>query len=169
MFTQEYAMTGTGPAVLSQTAINDLPEQEVVDTRFGKVTLSRKQPITFPTGMLGMPDRFQFCLTTLPSEKLARFKLLQSLDDKELSFVVLPLDIENPMIDRADIEQACKDLDMSIESLAMMLVVTVYREGTFVRISANTRAPIFMNVERKTAAQYVFHNSKYQIRQPIAL
>ncbi len=169
MLTQEYAMTGTGPAILSQTAATDLPETEVLDTRFGKITLSRKNPITFPNGLLGMPDKLQFCLTSLPSEKLARFKLLQSVEDVGLSFVVLPLDIDNPMIDRADVDQACAELDMSIENIAMMLMVTVYRDGSFVRMSANTRAPLIMNVRTKSAVQYVFHNSKYQIRQPISI
>lgn len=169
MLTQEYAMTGTGPAVLSQTAMNDVPDTEVIETRFGQVTLYRKNPITFPNGLLGMPDKFQFCLTSFPSERLSRFKLLQSLEDQALSFIMLPVDIENPMIDRADIEQACRDLDMSIENVAMLLIVTVYREGSLVRMSVNTRAPVFMNVQRRLASQYVFHNSKYQIRQPIAI
>ena len=169
MLRQEYAMTGTGPAVLSQTAIEDVPETEVIDTRFGKVTLYRKNPITFPNGVLGMPDKFQFCLTSFPSEKLSRFKLLQSIEDKELSFIMLPLEINNTMIDREDIDQACKDLDMAPDNVALLLVVSVQREGNVVHMSVNTRAPVFMNVQRRLAAQYVFHNSKYQIRQAITL
>ncbi len=169
MLRQEYTMTGTGPAILSQTAIDESPESEVVDTRFGKVTLYRKSPIVFPNGLLGMPDRFQFCLTSFPGEKLARFKLLQSLEDMNLSFIMLPVEVDNELIERADIEQACKDLDMATESLALLLIVTVQREAGNVLLSVNARAPIFMNVQKRVAAQYVFHNAKYQIRQPIAV
>lgn len=162
-------MTGTGPAVLSQAAIEETAETEVIETRFGKVTLFRKNPIIFPNGVLGMPDKFQFCLTSFPSEKLSRFKLLQSLEDNELSFILLPLEIDNALIDRADIDQACKDLDMAPENVALLLIVSVNREGSVVTMSVNTRAPIFMNVQRRLAAQYVFHNAKYQIRQPVSL
>lgn len=169
MLTQEYAMTGTGPAILSQTAVTETPDTEVIDTRFGKVTLYRKNPIVFPNGVLGMPDKFQFCLTSFPSEKLSRFKLLQSLDDHALSFIMLPVELDTSLIDRADIDQACKDLDLSADNAALLLIVTVSREAGAVQMSVNTRAPIFMNVQRRLASQYVFHNAKYQIRQPVTL
>lgn len=169
MLRQEYTMTGTGPAVLSQTAIDETPETEIVETRFGKVTLYKKNPIIFPNGILGMPDKFQFCLTSFPSEKLTRFKLLQSLEDANLSFIMLPVGVDNTLIERADIDQACKDLDLSADNTALLLIVTVHREGAVVNVSVNTRAPIFMNVQRRLASQYVFHNTKYQIRQPISI
>lgn len=169
MLTQEYAMTGTGPAILSQTAVADVPDTEIIDTRFGKVTLYRKNPIVFPNGILGMPDKFQFCLTSFPSEKLSRFKLLQSLEDHALSFIMLPVELDNALIDRADVEQACKDLDLAPDNTALLLMVTVNREAGALHMSVNTRAPVFMNVQRRLASQYVFHNAKYQIRQPVTI
>lgn len=160
-------MTGAGPAALSPLTVQEQSDNEVINTRFGKVSIYRKSPITFPNGMLGMPDKFQFCLTSFPSEKLARFKLLQSLEDDNLSFITLPLDVDNALIDRVDIEQACRDLDVTVENVAILLIVSVQRDTSGVQMSVNTRAPIFMNVSRRLAAQYVFHNAKYQIRQPI--
>lgn len=167
MLRQELAMTGAGPAMMGPLTTRDEAEGEVMHTRFGKVTIFRKSPITFPNGMLGMPDKFQFCLTSFPSEKLARFKLLQSLEDEALSFITLPVDVENSFIDRADIEQACRDLDVALDNVAILLVVSVQRDANGVQMSVNTRAPLFMNVSRRLAAQYVFHNVKYQIRQAI--
>jgi len=160
-------MTGAGPAVLGPLTVREDADGEVVNTRFGKVTIYRKSPITFPNGVLGMPDKFQFCLTTFPSEKLARFKLLQSLEDDNLSFITLPVDIDNTLIERADIEQACRDLDIAVDNVAILLIVSVQRDAAGVQLSVNTRAPLFMHVSRRLAAQYVFHNPKYQIRQPI--
>jgi len=109
MLTEEYYMTGNAPAMATPPAIQEVPETETLDTRFGKITVNRKNPITFPNGMLGVPDRFLFCLTSFPSEKLARFKLLQSLDEAELSFIMLPIEIDNPIIARDDIEIACRE------------------------------------------------------------
>ena len=154
---------------MSSTAIESASDSETLETRFGKVTVYRKNPLVFPNGLLGMPDKFEYCLTRFPSEKLSRFKLLQSLDDAELSFITLPVDVENAIVDKADIIAACRDLEMSEQDLTLLLVVTVHRAGSNVRLSVNARAPIFINTPRRVATQYVFHSAKYQIQHMITL
>lgn len=167
MYEQELRMTGTA-GTPPQMAIEEVAP-EVVDTRFGKVAIFRTNPLVFPNGMLGIPDKFEYCLTGFPNEKLARFKLLQSLDDMELSFITLPIDIENKIVERADIEVACRDLAININQITMLLVVTVHRAGNQVRLSVNARAPIFVDTARRIANQHVFHNSKYSIQHMITL
>lgn len=160
-------MTSAGPAIIGQPAVEEESAGEVIDTRFGRVTIYRKSPIIFPNGMLGMPDKFQFCLTSFPSEKLSRFKLLQSLEEDALSFITLPVELDNTLVERGDIEQACRDLDVAVEQAAILFIVSVQRDVNGTQLLVNARAPIIMNVARRLAAQYVFHNSKYLIRQPI--
>ena len=168
--TQEYVMTGTGMVAIPPQAMpEEAQEIETIQTRFGQVTIYRKNPIVFPNGMLGLPDKFSFCLTKFPSEKLARFKLLQSLEDMELSFITLPLEMDNAVVERKDIEQACKDLEIASDDLTLLLVVTVHRTGNGVKLSVNARAPIFINTTRRVASQYVFHNTKYNIQHMITL
>lgn len=163
-------MTGSGPAVINQSVLaSQSPETEEIESRFGKIRVNPRQSIVFPTGMLGMPDKMQFCLTHFPSEKMARFKLLQSLEDTSVSFITLPLDVNNPIIDRADLDNAAADLEVALDEVVVLLVVTVQRQGNVVQLSVNARAPIFMHVERRVAAQYVFPNTKYQIRQPLSM
>lgn len=166
---QELRMTGTGPATIPPQAMQEPSGGEAIDTRFGRVTIYRKNPLIFPNGLLGMPDKFEYCLTSFPSEKLARFKLLQSLDDTELSFITLPVEMENNIIERRDIELACKDLDLPGDNLTLLLIVTVHRAGNTVRLSVNARAPIFIDTPRRIATQYVFHNNKYQIQHMITM
>lgn len=162
-------MTGSGPAVMNPSAMEEPSASEVVDTRFGKVTIYRKNPIVFPNGLLGMPDKMQFCLTSFPSAKMARFKLLHSLEDSTLSFITLPVDLDNPIVDRVDMEQAARDLDIPLDQLAVLLVVSVHREAAGVKLSVNARAPIFTHAVRRTATQHVFSNAKYNIRYPLSL
>lgn len=163
-------MTGTGPAVIGQSILSShANEVEELETRFGRVTVQPRQAIYFPTGLLGMPDRLNFCLTHFPSEKMARFKLLQSLDDAALSFITLPVDVQNPIIEQADLEQAARDLEMSMEHALVLLMVTVHRESGVAKLSTNARAPVLVDVSRKVAAQYVFPHTKYLIRQPLSL
>ena len=163
-------MTGSGPAVINQAVLASTHVQsEEIETRFGRVTINTSQQILFPNGMLGMPDRTRYCLSRFPSEKMARFTLLQSVDDLALSFIILPIDLVNPMIEREDLEQAARDLEMPIEDVAVLLVVTVHRESGVAKLSVNSRAPILMHVSRRVAAQYVFPHTKYLIRQPLSL
>ena len=141
---------------------------EVIETRFGKVKISYDNPIVFGKGILGMPDKSNFCVVDFPVEKFSQFKLLQSLDDNELSFIALPIDIENQFIDRQDIEDSCSDLGISLSNLAVLLIVSVHREVNNVRLSANSRAPIFIDSANHTAEQYVLRNNKYVVRHAIS-
>ncbi len=167
MLQGEFLMTGSGPAVVGQALL--AAEAEEVESRFGKVTVYPRQPIQFPNGLLGMPDRVSFSLAHFPSEKMARFKLLQSLEDHALSFITLPIDLTNPIIAREDLETAARDLEIPLDALAVLLVVTVHREAGVAKLSVNARAPLLMHVGRRVAAQYVFANTKYPIRQPLTV
>lgn len=168
MYHGEVRMTGSGPAV--NPAMLEVPaDSEVVESRFGAVTVLRQNPIIFPNGMLGLPDKLQFCLTNMPSEKMARFKLLQSLEDSNLSFITFPVDVDNSLVERSDVEAAARDLDIPLEQLVLLFIVSVHRENGVVKLSVNARAPIVMHALRRTATQYVFHNAKYQIRQALTL
>lgn len=169
MLRGDLIMTGSGPAVMNPSAFLERPESEEMETRFGRVTVYPKQPIIFPNGMLGLPDKMQFCLTAFPSEKMGRFKLLQSLEDTNLSFITLPVDVQNPIVERPDMEIAARDLEIPLEHLAALFIVSVHREEGVVKLSANARAPILMHALKRTATQYVFHNAKYQIRQTLTL
>ena len=100
----------------------------------------------------------------MPNPKLGHFQLLQSLDDAELSFAVLPIEPENALIDAADIEECCKITGVERKNLGLLLVVSVQRQvagGN--KITVNLRAPIVVDTERKAAMQYVFPHNKYQI------
>lgn len=163
----DYLMTGSGPAVMSQAAAFE-SESEVIDTRFGKVSITRRSPIVFANGLLGLADRQNFCLTGLPSEKLARFKLLQSLDDLSLSFITLPIDLENSVVERGDLEQAARDLEIPINELVALLIVTVHRDTQGVKLSVNARAPLLLDASSRMAVQFVFPNPKYDVRHMIS-
>lgn len=147
---------------------SDMPlaaaDAEIIETRFGTVSVQKSKAIVFPAGILGMPDRYNFCVTEMPSEKLQQFKLLQSLDDTGLSFITLPLGVDNPIIDRADIEEACTDLGFDAQETALLLIVSVHRSPQSVKLSVNARAPLIVDASRRMAVQHVFHNEKYKVQ-----
>jgi flagellar assembly factor FliW len=166
----EMAMSGTGPATVNMGAVAATqPERVEVESRFGRITINPQQSILFPAGLLGMPNKLQFCLASFPSEKMQRFTIMQSAEDDKLSFITLPLDLINPLIEEADIRQAAKDLDLPLDDLLILLIVSVHRESGAAKLSVNARAPVFIRGSMKVAAQYVFPHTKYLIRQPLSL
>lgn len=137
---------------------------EIIKSRFGDIAVDAGRTVEFPRGLLGLPDKFQFVLANFPSEKMQQFKLLQSLDDAALSFITLPVDIENPIITATDIRAACKDLQIGEENAAILLIVSVHRTPEQVKLSVNARAPLLINAERRVGAQYVFQSDNYKVQ-----
>ncbi|MBM3618992.1 MAG: hypothetical protein FJX23_10685 [Alphaproteobacteria bacterium] len=140
------------------------PEVVSIESRFGAVKVDKAKAILFPIGILGMPDKHNFALTDFPNPKLQQFKLLQSLDENELSFITLPLELENGIIEREDIVAAAQDMEIPVEQLGIVLIVSVHRGLSDVQLSVNARAPIFIDTSRQIAAQYVFTSSKYAVQ-----
>ena len=95
---------------------------------------------------------------------MQQFTLLQSLDDKSLAFITLPLNMDNPIIAEGDLKNACRDLQIAEGSLAALLVVSVHRGPAQVRLSVNARAPLLIDAERRMGVQYVFQNDQYKVQ-----
>lgn len=171
MITQQHAMTTEDKSILATQMIEsqNVVDDGYIETRFGRVRAQRENPIIFRKGLLGMPDKTNFFLADFPLEKFARFKLLQSLDDTNLSFITLPLEVNNSIISRADIEEGCKDLGFNIDHVTILLIVSIHRDAEGIRMSVNARAPLFCDTIRRVADQCVFRNNNYDIRHPLTL
>jgi len=63
---------------------------------------------------------------------------------------------------------ACANLDIPIDDLGVLLIVTIRRdaEGN-PQVSANLRAPLLIDTKRRLGAQYVFPSDSYPVRFPI--
>lgn len=162
------------PAIIANSMDADAPAtgpkgEEFIDTRFGKIAIKRDNPISFPHGLLGMPECVNFCLLEFPVKKFPQFRLLQSLDDAALSFITLPLEMDNSIIEREDILKGCRDLGIPEPDLAMLLIVSVHRGAQDVRLSVNARAPLLIDAQRREATQYVFQNNRYEVQQALTL
>lgn len=170
MMRGETVMSGSDPALFNVGMMPPmLPDRVEIESRFGRITINPQKSILFPSGLLGMPNKLQFCLTAFPSEKMERFSVMQCLDDEKIAFITLALDLENPIIEQADIAQAARDLDLPLDDLLVILITSVHRETGTAKLSVNARAPVLVRVSMRVAAQYVFPHTKYLIRQPLSL
>lgn len=144
--------------------------KKVFDTRFGEIEMSLDNPIIFPQGLLGIAGNFEYVLTDFPSEKLSEFKLLQSLNDPTVSFITMPLPVDNRLIEKEDLVKAAGDVGVDdVENLTVLLIVSVHRSPLEKKISVNARAPLLVYVPNRTAVQYVFQNSKYQVQTMLTM
>lgn len=156
--------------MLNQSALfigNNAPRATFSDTiqsRFGQITVDVSRCVNFPRGLLGMPDKTNFVLTHFSSPKMEQFKLLQSLDEVQLSFITLPVALENPILAMEDIRAAADDLQIASDDLVVLLIVSVHRSPDNVRLSVNSRAPLFLDIKQKFGMQYVFLNDNYKVQ-----
>ena len=136
-----------------------------IESRFGTIEVELENAIFFPHGLLGLPENLHFAITDIPKKNMGNFKLLQCLNDHSLSFVVLPLGLENPVIEKEDLEECCKTVGIPPEDLVVFLIASVHKTPESVKISVNARAPVVVDTNRKVAGQLVFPHGKYEICQ----
>lgn len=144
-------------------------ESQIIHSRFGEIVVDSNRAFRVPRGLLGMPGRVNFTVAEFPLTNMAEFKLLQSLDDEKLSFIVLPIELENTIIRKQDLELATKDMRISAESTEILLVVSVHRMPGQVRLSVNARAPIIIDRTRNLGHQYVYQHDAYKVQHYISM
>lgn len=155
--TQSYESPSPMPAVA---------EAPPIATRFGPLAQDPERIIVFRHGLLGFADQHRYALTDIPGAD-AVFKLLQSIDDPELSFVVLPLDASDGPIASADLVAARRALAIEEAALAVLTVVTLRAEHERVDFTVNLRAPLLIDTVRRLGSQYVLPDDTYPLRHPL--
>lgn len=139
-------------------------ETVVIETRFGEMSFDRDDALYLPRGLFGYADYHDFGLANLSDPRLEQFKLMQSLTEPTLSFIVAPLNAESDTIDAADIDAASDALSIARADTAVLLIVATRKIGMEVQVSANLRAPIIVDTKSQTGWQYVLNNSRYPVR-----
>jgi flagellar assembly factor FliW len=135
-------------------------------TRFGPLALDPERVILFPHGLLGFGGRHRYMLAEIPGATAA-FKLLQSIDDAELSFVVLPLDVTDGPIGRPDLAAASRALTIEDTALAVLAIVTLRAETAQLDCTVNLRAPLLVDTARRLGYQHVLPDDAYALRHPL--
>lgn len=148
--------------------VTDARSTVIIDTRFGDMEFDRDSAVYLPRGLFGYADHHDFGIANLPDPRLEQFKLMQSLTDADLSFIVAPLNMDSDTIDAADIDQACEALSIARSDVAVLLIVATRKVGEETQVSVNLRAPIVVDTRSQTAWQYVLSNSRYPVRHVLS-
>lgn len=144
-------------------------ETVVIDTQFGSYEFEPAQTIIMPHGLVGFADHQLFGLANLPAPVPEDFKLLQSLAEPAISFIVMPMELDAALRKIPDLEEVCGALGLPRDEVHVMFLCTIRPKdsGDGIDMWANLRAPILFEIKVQKARQYVLPNSDYPLRYPL--
>ncbi len=133
-------------------------------TRFGQIDVQSEDIIIFPDGPLGFPDCTRF--TFIDEDRAVPFRMLQSLDNPALAFVVI-----DPLVARSDFhfDVTVDDLKMiktdSTDNLLVYCIVTMSRD--IQEVTVNLQGPLVINPTQKLGHQFVLVETEYTTREKL--
>ncbi len=131
-----------------------------INTRqFGEVEIDENKIVNMPVGIPGFRDKKRYVF--LQREETIPFLLFQSMDDPNLSFVVLdPIKImPEYTIEKQDLEKIVS-WDLKKDEISCFVIVTI-PNGNPEKMTANFLAPLVINNRKKEGLQLVLQNSDY--------
>ena len=133
-------------------------------SRFGAVTVTAEDIIEFPEGILGFANLRKFVLLDDPSDEI--FAWLQSAEAPQLAFPVLEPELFSQTYHVALTKHDLEALNMTANARTRCFtIVTIPDDVT--QMTANLKAPIVINIEKRCARQCVLQDNNLAIREPI--
>lgn len=131
----------------------------VQTSRFGEITVDRERIISMLSPFLGFPESTRFILKSHSPK--SPFMWLQSLDNPQLAFVVLPASLTGldyrPEIPR----QILKELRVNADNDKDILLILTIPKNNPQEMTANLLGPIVLNSNKRLAVQVVLDPHKY--------
>lgn len=133
-------------------------------TRFGPIEISKEDLIHFSEGLLGFNELERFVLLDDPTDDI--FAWLQSCDEPSIAFPVLEPELFEEAYQLEMTKSDLQALDAAdVSQLRSFCIITIPEDPA--RMTANLKAPVVINLERRIARQCVLQNNKLEIREPI--
>jgi flagellar assembly factor FliW len=144
------------------------PAPCTIATRFGELAYDPADTVEMPRGLPGFSGHHSFVLARLADPAHSALRVLQSLNDPMVSFLVAPVEESQGLFAASDLAEAHAVTGAAPEDLAVVVVVSVRRQPDAIQISANLRAPILIDTRTRRAMQYVLSNSALSVRHGIS-
>jgi len=136
----------------------------VASTRFGIMNVSTEALLTFPSGLLGFPERTRYVL--LDHDTNAPFKWLHCAEEASLAFVVI-----DPTLFKANYQvmissEALSEVEGSDNDKVTLAVILTIPSDDPSAVTANLRGPLLMNPRTRLCKQLVL-SEDYPTRYPV--
>ena len=142
-----------------------------LDTKaYGEIEIDEIQIIEFPEGIMGFPEYNKFALIdsakTSETQAESPFKWLQSLDDKNLAFIIIdPALFYENYLPKCSPDELKKIEIQDIKNAVILAIVTIPEDPS--KMTANLQGPILINKKNQLAIQTISVDDKHLVRQPI--
>ena len=135
-------------------------------TRFSEIEFPDDVVMRFPEGVLGFPECKRYVLLEHDADG-SPFKWLQSLDNPHLAFIVAdPLMVDPRYRFEIDIDTQKMIGTGDPANCAVMSIVNVPHDHP-IRMTANLKAPLVVNVDTRTGRQVILGSNVYSIATPV--
>ena len=132
--------------------------------KFGTVDFEETDIIRFDQGIIGFPELFNFIILTPESD--TPFKWMQSLDNLDITFVIInPQLIDRNYkikINRNNIKSLKAE---SIDNIELYSIITIPENPK--DMTVNLLGPIILNKENRTAKQIVLEKTSYSTKHRV--
>lgn len=130
----------------------------------GEIKYEENNIITFSKGLPGFDKLRKFILLDL--QEYEPFKLLQSLEDDEISLIVTsPYEFFKEYEIKLS-EEVIKNLNIESPNQVMILT-TITLNSDVKKITTNLQGPIVINTSNNFGEQIILDNSKYKVKSPL--
>lgn len=137
----------------------------LLTNHFGDFVVHADTALTFDHGIIGFSEFKNFALVKLPHlETETPFRLLVSLDEPHLSFIVFPTTSQFPLIDKEDVSALCQHYKTKPSDLLLLHMASIQEDAAFGnKITLNLKAPIVIDASTRRAEQHVFTDKNYSL------
>jgi flagellar assembly factor FliW len=154
-------------ALLDDTlpAAGGTPQNILLTNHFGDFMVHADTVLTFDYGIIGFSEFKSFALVKLPHlDTETPFRLLVSLDEPHLSFIVFPTTCQSPLIDKQDVSALCDRYKINPSDLLLLHIASIHEDAAFGnKITLNLKAPIVIDASNRRAEQHVFTDKDYAL------
>ncbi len=132
--------------------------------RWGRLEIEEDEIITFKCGIPGFEHLQKYAI--FDSDEMAPFRWMISLDDPEVSFVIISPQLIYPDFQPKLFETDLLDLDVkSDDELILFVIITLTANP--INSTANLKGPLLINKNKKTGKQIVVIDEQYIFKYPI--
>jgi flagellar assembly factor FliW len=136
-------------------------------TRFGEVSLRSDRILAFPHGLFGFRECTQFGLAKLPNVEGSPLMLMQCVNQPAIAFLVADPEALGVGYSAADRQEALEETKLSTVSTQMLTILTLYDAGENYYLTANLKAPVLIDSNRKAGVQFILSNKSYSTQHKV--
>lgn len=137
---------------------------EITSSIHGKFLYEENEIINFPKGIPGFENLKKYIIKDFLED--SPFRLLQSIEDSELGFVIIsPFEILEDYEIKIS-EEITKKLKI-VEEKEVLLYSIVSLNSDMKKITANLKGPLVINTKNNMGEQYILDKDIYNIRERI--